>query len=113
MPRPQDLHAFHVAQTHASAAERRWYAHRNGALRPGTRCPGEGQGKAWGHHKDSDDFPGQGQGLDKDSDDFPGQGQGLDKDSDDFPGQGQGLDKGSDDFPGQGQGLDKDKKNDD
>jgi hypothetical protein len=42
--------------------------------------PGDGQGRAWGHHKDSDDFPGQGRGLDKDSDDFPGQGRGLDKD---------------------------------
>jgi hypothetical protein len=58
--------------------------------------PGNGQGKAWGHHKDSEDFPGQGRGLDKDSDDFPGQGRGLDKDSDDFPGQGRGLDKDKD-----------------
>ena len=55
--------------------------------------PGGGDGKAWGHHKDSPDFPGQGRGLDKDSPDFPGQGRGLDKDSPDFPGQGRGLDK--------------------
>lgn len=27
---------------------------------------GSGEGKAWGHHKDSPDFPGQGKGLDKD-----------------------------------------------
>lgn len=55
-------------------------------LGPGTAVtdaddgPGDGQGKAWGHHKDSEDFPGQGRGLDKDADDFPGQGHGLDKD---------------------------------
>jgi hypothetical protein len=55
--------------------------------------PGHGQGNAWGHHKDSPDFPGQGRGLDKDSPDFPGQGKGLDKDSPDYPGQGKGLDK--------------------
>ena len=41
---------------------------------------GSGEGKAWGHHKDSPDFPGQGKGLDKDSPEFPGQGKGLDKD---------------------------------
>src|SRR5215207_8594786 len=43
-------------------------------------APGNGQGKAWGHHKDSPDFPGQGKGLDKSSPDFPGQGKGLEKD---------------------------------
>jgi hypothetical protein len=42
--------------------------------------PGDGEGKAWGHHKDSPEFPGQGKGLDKNSGDFPGQGKGLDKD---------------------------------
>ena len=41
---------------------------------------GSGEGKAWGHHKDSPDFPGQGKGLDKDSPEFPGQGKGLEKD---------------------------------
>jgi len=30
--------------------------------------PGNGQGKAWGHHKDSPDFPGQGKGLEKTKD---------------------------------------------
>jgi len=30
--------------------------------------PGNGQGKAWGHHKDSPDFPGQGKGLEKNKD---------------------------------------------
>ena len=44
--------------------------------------PGNGHGKAWGHHKDSPDFPGQGKGLDKDSPDFPGQGKGLEKNKD-------------------------------
>lgn len=44
--------------------------------------PGNGQGKAWGHHKDSPDFPGQGKGLDKNSPDFPGQGKGLEKNKD-------------------------------
>ena len=57
---------------------------------------GNGHGMAWGHHKDSPDFPGRGKGLDKNSDDFPGQGKGLDKNSDDFPGQGKGLDKHKD-----------------
>lgn len=42
--------------------------------------PGDGEGKAWGHHKDSSDFPGQGKGLDKNSPESPGQGHGLGKD---------------------------------
>ncbi len=65
-----------------------------------------GQGKAWGHHKDSPDFPGNnGRGHDeKDdaADDAPGEdGQGKawghHKDSPDFPGNnGRGHDKKDD-----------------
>ncbi|SFS02725.1 hypothetical protein SAMN04487846_1601 [Microbacterium sp. cf046] len=65
----------------------------------GDDTPGDGEGKAWGHHKDSPDFPGQGHGW------------GLHKDSPAFPGQGNGLDKNSPGFPGQGNGLEKDKGN--
>jgi hypothetical protein len=65
-------------------------------------APGSGQGKAWGHHKDSPDFPGQGKGLDKGSPDFPGQGKGLDKN------KGDSLDDGSvDPEPEHGNGKGK------
>ena len=30
--------------------------------------PGNGHGNAWGHHKDSPDFPGKGKGLEKNRD---------------------------------------------
>lgn len=76
--------------------------------------PGDGQGKAWGHHKDSEDFPGNnGRGRDKGDDDrddaaqgdAPGNGQGKawghHKDSEDFPGNnGWGHHKDSENFPG-------------
>jgi hypothetical protein len=54
-----------------------------------------GQGKAWGHNKDSEDFPGndgQGKGNphtddDPANDDGLGKAWGLHKDSEDFPGK--------------------------
>ncbi|MEU1970958.1 hypothetical protein ABZ477_04845 [Microbacterium sp. NPDC019599] len=59
--------------------------------------PGNGGGKAWGHHKDDPDFPGRGRGLDKDSEDFPGKGKGLDKEK---HGKAWGHHKDAPEFPG-------------
>lgn len=74
--------------------------------------PGNGDGKAWGHNKDSEDFPGNnGQGRDKNDNgeksdgDSPGNGNGNawghNKDSEDFPGNnGNGHGRDKDDKPG-------------
>ena len=86
--------------------------------------PGNGKGKAWGHHKDSPEFPGSnGRGHDKGDgadEDAPGEGEGEGKawghhkDSEDFPGNnGWGHHKDSEDFPGNnGKGSKGGKKDD-
>lgn len=67
---------------------------------------GQGNGKAWGHHKDDPTFPGNNGnawGHDKDSPDFPGnKGDGDDKQDDPGNGKGKawGHHKDDPDFPG-------------
>ena len=50
---------------------------------PGSESPGNGNGKAWGHNKDSEDFPGnngngQGNGHGRDKEDKPGKSENSD-----------------------------------
>lgn len=80
---------------------------------PGDGPGNHGRGNAFGHDRDSDDFPGNNGnafGHDKDSDDFPGNRNGDDIDDesdDDGGGNGWGHHKDDPDFPGNnGRGQD-------
>jgi hypothetical protein len=75
-----------------------WGHHKDSPDFPGN--DGNGNGKAWGHHKDSPDFPGNSGNGDKSDDARNGDGKawGHHKDSPDFPGNnGRGHDRDSDD----------------